>query len=98
MEITLWRVSAHGLMPRPELFSANTGNASVAQAKIAEREIFVEKSQEFATADIYDFSKLQSGHVLSGPAVIHTPVTTIVIQESQRATIDEYMNTIIEFT
>ena len=98
MEITQCRVSAHGLMPRPELFSANTGTASVAQAKIAEREIFVEKSQEFATADIYDFSKLQSGHVLSGPAVIHTPVTTIVIQESQRATIDEYMNTIIEFT
>ncbi|MEM7466593.1 MAG: hydantoinase/oxoprolinase family protein [Pseudomonadota bacterium] len=98
MEITQCRVSAHGLMPRPALFSGSADNSKVDDAKITEREIFVEKSQSFAKADIYDFTKLQAGHVIRGPAVIHTPVTTIVIQEVQHATIDQYMNTVIEFS
>ncbi|MGR8946916.1 MAG: hydantoinase/oxoprolinase family protein [Gammaproteobacteria bacterium] len=97
MEITQCRVSAHGVMPRPELFRATGGTGNVSAAKIGTREIFVEKSQSFAAADIYDFSKLHSGHVITGPAVIHTPVTTIVVQARQKAVIDEFMNTTIEF-
>lgn len=98
MEITQCRVSAHGLMPRPALFSGKTGSSDVQEAKIAERKIFVEKSQRFATANIYDFAKLHIGAEVHGPAVIHTPVTTIVVQEAQRATLDRHMNTIIEFS
>ena len=33
-----------------------------------------------ADADIYDFERLVPGNVVPGPAVIHTPITTIVLQ------------------
>lgn len=95
IEITQCRVSAHGLMPRPKLFEA--GTLGQTKPDIEKREIFVEKSQRFETAKIYDFQQLQPGFVIDGPAVIHTPVTTIVIQDEQTATIDEYKNTNIEF-
>ncbi len=32
-----------------------------------------------AEADIYDFSELEPGNAVPGPAVIHTPITTIVL-------------------
>lgn len=96
IEITQCRVSARGLMPRPKLFEPS--QEPQITPTIEQREIFVEKSQQFETANIYDFQQLGVGFEIVGPAVIHTPVTTIVIQAEQRATIDEFKNTIIEFS
>ncbi len=50
-----------------------------------------------ADADIYDFSKLAPGNIVSGPAVIHTPITTIVLQDKQRGTMDGYRNVLVDF-
>ncbi|NNM01015.1 MAG: hypothetical protein HKO62_09715, partial [Gammaproteobacteria bacterium] len=68
-----------------------------AAALIGRRSIFVDDLEGFADADIYDFEKLVPGNRVSGPAVIHTPVTTIVVQGGQTAHIDTYRNTIIDF-
>ena len=50
-----------------------------------------------AEADIYDFEKLKPGNVITGPAVIHTPITTIVLQANQRGTMDGYRNVLVDF-
>ena len=50
-----------------------------------------------AAADIYDFGKLAPGNAILGPAVIHTPITTIVLQDKQRGTMDGFRNVVIEF-
>ncbi len=48
-------------------------------------------------ADIYDFELLTPGNVVAGPAVIHTPITTIVVQDAQTGRMDELRNIVIEF-
>lgn len=98
MEITQCRVSAHGLMPRPKLFKGSKTSSNLSQAKIGDRQIFINNGQCFASAEIYDFNLLQPGNEIAGPAVIHTPVTTIVVQNNQHAFIDDFMNTTIEFS
>ena len=50
-----------------------------------------------ATADIFDFERLEPGNVVKGPAVIHTPITTIVLQARQTGSIDGYRNIVIDF-
>ena len=45
----------------------------------------------------YRFDALSSGNQVSGPAIILTPVTTIVIQPGQTADVDSYKNIIIRF-
>ena len=50
-----------------------------------------------AEASIYDFEKLNPGNEIAGPAVIHTPITTIVLQDNQQGRMDEYRNVVIEF-
>jgi N-methylhydantoinase A len=97
VELTQFRVTGCGLMQRPELVSTILGTADPSEAQIGTREILVESLNAFSVAPIYDFAKLTPGNVITGPAVIHTPVTTIVLQEAQIGRIDAYQNTVIEF-
>ena len=84
-------------MQRPALVESATKSADPSAAQIGVRDILVEARNIFVEAPIYNFQNLKPGNVVVGPAVIHTPVTTIVLQEHQSGRIDPYMNTIIEF-
>ena len=48
-------------------------------------------------SDIYDYERLTPGNEIAGPAVIHTPITTIVLQDKQTGHLDEYRNIVIQF-
>jgi N-methylhydantoinase A len=97
VEMTLFRLTARGLLQRPKLESMKLGKPDASRAKIGRRPVFVEARNGMADADIYDFEKLVPGNVVEGPAVIHTPITTIVVQSGQKATIDGYRNALIDF-
>src|SRR5690606_6028756 len=96
-EMKLFRLKAEGLLKKPEVPTVPMGGPDASGALIGKRNIFVEQAGGLAPADIYDFEKLSPGNRFSGPAVIHTPITTIVLQAGQRATVDEYRNVIVEF-
>ena len=49
-------------------------------------------------ADIYEFARLVPGNIITGPAVVHTPITTIVLQDRQIGQLDEFRNMVIEFS
>jgi N-methylhydantoinase A len=49
-----------------------------------------------AETPIYRLPGLRAGNHLSGPAIVETPVTTIVLPPGQRATVDPYLNVLIE--
>jgi N-methylhydantoinase A len=95
--MTSFRLSARGLMARPSIEKANLGDASPNGARMGKRKVFVEAANGMAEAEIYDFTKLVPGNVMRGPAVIHTPITTIVLQAKQTGKMDAYRNIVIEF-
>jgi len=95
MEMTQFRLTARGLMEKPELEPLPLGGSDASAARIARRPIFVEARGGMCEADIYDFEKLAPGNVIEGPAVIHTPITTIVLQTGQRGRCDPYRNIVI---
>jgi N-methylhydantoinase A len=97
MEMTSFRLSARGLMARPSLEKAKLGDASPNGARMGRRKVFVDAANGMAEAEIYDFTKLAPGNVLRGPAIIHTPITTIVLQAKQTGKMDAYRNIVIEF-
>jgi N-methylhydantoinase A len=96
MEMTMFRLTARGLMTRPEMVKLPLGPADPSAARTGRRNVFVEARNGFAPTDIYDFEKLRPGNVVAGPAVIHTPITTIVLQEGQRGSVDPYRNVVID--
>lgn len=97
MEMTAFRLSVRGLMTRPKMEKEPLQMAIPEDAKLGQRDILVLSRQDFAPASIYHFDKLMPGNVIAGPAVIHTPITTIVIQDNQNGRLDEHRNFVIEF-
>lgn len=96
IEMTMFRLTASGILKRPSLPRLAEGAADAAAARIGRRPIFVERRGRLADADIYDFTRLEPGNRLKGPAVIHTPITTIAVQEGQSAHMDGYRNIVLE--
>ncbi|MCW5770697.1 MAG: hydantoinase/oxoprolinase family protein [Rhodospirillaceae bacterium] len=97
MEMTLFRLSARGLMSRPNIEKETLRGAASDHARMGRRQVFVDKLNGMAEADIYDFGKIAPGNRMRGPAVIHTPITTIVLQAGQTGRMDEFRNIVIEF-
>jgi N-methylhydantoinase A len=96
IEMTMFRLTASGLMQRPKLPVEPEGDVNCKGARIGSRPIFVEARGQLVESDIYDFSRLSPGNRLRGPAVIHTPITTIAVQEGQTARMDGYRNIVLE--
>ena len=96
IEMTRFRLGASGQIERPEVAAEALHPASPEAALTGRRRIFVSGHDELTEADIYDFEKLRPGNIISGPAVIHTPITTIVIQDRQQGFMDGHKNIIIE--
>jgi N-methylhydantoinase A len=97
MEMTLFRLSARGLMTRPRIEKEALRGTDSSHARMGERPIFVDARNGMVKSGIFDFNRLEPGNVVQGPAVIHTPITTIVLQDRQTGRMDAYRNVIIEF-
>ena len=98
IDMTLFRLTARALMKPARLASFPLAGPDASSAKIGTRPVFVVGHGVLTLTSIYDFDKLQPGNEISGPAVIHTPITTIVVQDAQRARVDCFRNVVIEFT
>jgi N-methylhydantoinase A len=92
-EILIFRVSALGLLKKPKIKSAPTSeNADPESALKGKRDVYFEEQRAFVPTRIYDFGRLVPGTILSGPAIVETPVTTIVVNPNDRAMLDEFHN------
>jgi N-methylhydantoinase A/oxoprolinase/acetone carboxylase beta subunit len=43
----------------------------------------------------YDFARMEPGNALVGPAIVWTPITTLVAAPGQTVAVDEYKNLVI---
>ena len=59
------------------------------------REVYFEEFGRFAATPIYDFDRLTPGMELSGPALVETPVTTVVINPKDNAQMDGLRNIVV---
>ena len=91
-EIMVFRVVATGELKKPNLKSYQIENRSPHLGLKGEREVYFEEHKDFIATKIYDYGRLAPGSEILGPAVIETPVTTMVINPKDRAAVDEFLN------
>ena len=60
------------------------------------RRVFFERAGGFVDTPVYRRSDLPAGAVLKGPAVVEQMDTTTVIPTGVKATVDEYLNIILD--
>ena len=55
-----------------------------------------EGNGEYSDYGLYDREKLRNGNIIYGPAIVEQMDSTTVILGSQKATVDKYLNMMIE--
>jgi len=95
IEMTAFRLTARGLMPRPELPVEEEAPSNADNALIGRRSILDLTAGGMVEGRIYDFNRLKPGNVVTGPAVIHTPITTIALHGGHRAHMDRWRNIVV---
>jgi N-methylhydantoinase A len=94
-EIIIFRVTAIGELPKPEIERERPGETDAAYAVKGRRDVYFEEFGKFVPALVYDFDRIKPGNHIEGPAIIETPVTTIVVNPRDRATMDELRNVVV---
>jgi N-methylhydantoinase A len=73
---------------------AQAAGADPSNARAGTRPVRLDTGGYTDTA-IYDYSKLRAGHVITGPAVVEVPTTTVVVPGGMTGTVDPFGNLII---
>ncbi len=94
-ELVTFRVRGTGIVPKPELRPAPLGPRDASRAIVERRQAWVTDLARVVETPGYDFERLEPGNVIPGPAIIWTPITTVVTNSRQTTTCDGLKNLII---
>ena len=92
MEVMTFRLTARGRLKKPNIARLSLDGIDSAAAVKSRRPVYFEEYRDLADTAIYDFDKFRPGNELAGPAIIETPVTTIVVNPKDHAFMDEFRN------
>jgi N-methylhydantoinase A len=95
IEIVIFRVRGIGALRKPSLKGEELAETDPEPAFVETRNIYCDNISAIREARGYDMERLLPGNEVEGPAIIWTPITTIVINPGQKATIDQYKNVIL---
>lgn len=93
VEFITFRLKA--TVPRPALTLKKIESGSQDAAAALKRRRMCRFNGRDVDAPVYDGTKLLSGNVIQGPAIIEEPATTVVIPERYGARVDDYKNYLV---
>jgi N-methylhydantoinase A len=93
-----FRVRGTGVLPfsptLPKLADADGSDPSA--ASYSTRKVCLDARVGYVETPIYDYRALKAGHVITGPAVIEVPTTTVVVPPEMPGVVDHLGNLIID--
>jgi N-methylhydantoinase A len=89
-----FRVRGIGVLPFspefPEIPVAASDDPS--DARVGSRPVCLDAATGFVDTAVYDYGGLRAGHVLTGPAIVEVPTTTVVVPGGTTGTVDRLGN------
>ncbi|HKP16838.1 MAG TPA: hydantoinase/oxoprolinase family protein [Gaiellaceae bacterium] len=98
IEMVSFRVRGSGAVQRPDLRVLELGDRDASGAVVKTVTAWVDAAAALQDVPGYDFERLLPGNVVPGPAVVWTPITTLVVPPGQEARVDEYRNLVMTAT
>ena len=96
IELVSFRLRATGRLERPRPEPAGLLDTDPSAGLVTEVEAWVDADGGLATVPGYSFTRLVPGNQIDGPAIIWTPITTLVVGRGQTATLDGFRNIVVE--
>lgn len=84
-------------IPHYEQVSSPTTTNDVSEAIFAQRCVRLEADQPTLQLAVYDHALLDHGHVLSGPAIVESNQTTVLVNKGWTLRVDEFRNLVLQF-
>jgi N-methylhydantoinase A len=95
IELVSFRLRGTGAVRKPRFRVQDLGDSDPSGAVVKRVNVWVDKAGETQEVNGYDFERMVPGHRIEGPALIWTPITTMVIAPGQSAHVDEYKNLVL---
>ena len=89
VELVNIEVSVIGKISKPKLPSLVPQEGDISNAKTGSREMLFDQSYDWIDTPIYDGEKFGAGALVTGPALIQEPTTTVVIKNGWQAELHE---------
>ncbi|GGG21457.1 methylhydantoinase [Rhizobium wenxiniae] len=96
VQMVTFRLAASGLVEKAQFQPAEIEGPDSSAAITGSREVWMMEAGGFVTATLYDRAKLKAGNVVQGPAIIDQMDTTTVVPMDTTATVDAYLNLMLE--
>jgi N-methylhydantoinase A len=96
VQLVTFRIEAAGLVPKAAFARHDTVPPDASAAIMGRRPVWMPEAGGFVDCPVYDRDKLRPGHCIAGPAIIEQMDATTVILPAMVATVEPYLNIIIE--
>jgi N-methylhydantoinase A len=95
IELVSFRLRGEGLVRKAELQVTAPTGTDPTNAFVVRAPAWVDKAGAMLEVPGYDFERLQAGNRLEGPAIVWSPITTLVLAPGHEARVDEYKNIVV---
>jgi N-methylhydantoinase A len=95
IELVSFRLRGEGAVRKPDFTVQDLGDRDASHAIAKTVEAWVDRHSTLQQVPGYDFNLMRPGNALEGPAIVWTPITTLVVAPGQIAAVDEYRNLVI---
>jgi N-methylhydantoinase A len=95
VELSAFVVTATVKTYKPRLKALPPESESPNAARVGERKVYFDR---FVSAPVFRMERLAPKNRIAGPAVIESPATTVLLHPDQKATVDSYLNLLIEMS
>ncbi|RAR52232.1 N-methylhydantoinase A [Paraburkholderia unamae] len=97
VQIVAMRVEALGRVAKNEFQPQPDMGPDASAARGGAREVWLPEAGGFVETPVYERSLLRAGNVIDGPAIVEQMDTTTVVLPGMKASVDPYLNLILEF-
>jgi N-methylhydantoinase A len=95
IELVTFRVRGSGRVDKPDPGQWAEPGRPVEEALVERRSVYLPAEHRMVEVPGYDLESLGVGSVVSGPALVWSPITTVVLNRGQIALVDPYRNLVI---
>jgi N-methylhydantoinase A len=96
MQLVTFRAEATGIVPKADLRPTEDAGPDPRAAEFGCRDVWLREAGGFVSCPLYDREKLLAGNCIAGPAIVEQMDATTLIVPSASATVDPYLNLILE--
>jgi len=96
MQLVTFRAEATGIVPKADIRPTDEGGPDPRAAEFGRRDVWLREVSAFVSCPLYDRERLLAGNRIEGPAIVEQMDATTLIVPGATATVDPYLNLLLE--